>query len=70
MEDGERENSADELEVVEVLGVDRRVGVDLEGVVVVLFGEEGIGGVERSAMSEDEREVARMRLTAEYSNRQ
>lgn len=36
MEDGEREDSADEFEVVEVLRVDRRVGVDLKGVVVVL----------------------------------
>jgi len=36
MEDGERENSTDEFEVVQVLGVDRRVGVDLKRVVVVL----------------------------------
>ena len=36
MEDGERENSTDEFEVVQVFGVDRRVGVDLKRVVVVL----------------------------------
>lgn len=37
MEDGEREDSSDEFEVVQMLGVDRRVGVDLKCVVVVLF---------------------------------
>lgn len=36
MKDGETEHAADELEVVQVLGVDRRVRVDLERVVVVL----------------------------------
>lgn len=36
MEHSEGQDSSDELEVVEVLRVDRRVRVDLESVVVVL----------------------------------
>jgi hypothetical protein len=36
MEDGETEDATNELEVVQVLGIDRGVGVDLECVVVVL----------------------------------
>ena len=36
MEDGEREDSSNEFEVVQVLGIDRRVGVDLKRVIVVL----------------------------------
>ena len=46
MEDGEAQAAADELEVVQVLGVDARCGVDLEGVVVVrgVF-EEAVEGL-------------------------
>lgn len=55
VEDGEGEDSSDELEVVEVLGVDVGVGVDLEGVVVVCrVLEEAVEGVEHFVREEKE----------------
>jgi hypothetical protein len=58
MVDGETDCSADELEVVEVLGVDGRVGVELEGVVALLgVLEEAEGGVE-DGVGEEEEELA------------
>lgn len=60
MEDGETEYSADELEVVEMLGVDGRVGVDLESVVVVLR-DRGLGTIRLRGSKQ---------RTAEYSKRQ
>ena len=47
VEDAQAETAADELEVVQVLGVDARRGVDLERVVVVgRVLEETVEGVE------------------------
>lgn len=55
MEDGEREDSSDELEVVEMLGVDVGVGIDLKRVVVVRrVLEEAVEGVEHFVREEEE----------------
>ena len=47
MEDGKTQASSNELEVVQMLGIDTRVRVDLKGVVVVCrVLEETVEGVE------------------------
>ena len=55
MEDTETDDSSDELEVVQVLGIDSGVGVDLECVVVVgRVLEETVEGVEHFVRQEEE----------------
>jgi hypothetical protein len=56
MEDSQADNSANELEVVEMLWVDARVRVDLEGVVVVCgVLEQAIEGVEHLMREKEEK---------------
>ena len=43
MEDGETNDAANEFEVVEMFGVDARVGIDLKGVIIM-------GGVFKEAV--------------------
>jgi hypothetical protein len=55
VEDTQTEDSADELEVVQVFRVDSRVGVDLEGVVVVgRVLEQTVEGVEHLVREQEE----------------
>ena len=55
MEDAETQAATDELEVVQVLGVDTRGGVDLEGIVVVCrVLEETVEGVEHLVRQQEE----------------
>jgi hypothetical protein len=55
MEDGQTDNTSDELEVIQMLGVDSRVGVDLKSVVVVrrVF-EQAVKGVEHLVRKQEE----------------
>jgi len=55
VEDTQTEDSTDELEVVQVFRVDSRVGVDLEGVVVVgRVLEKTVEGVEHLVREQEE----------------
>ena len=47
MEDGQADNTADKLEVIEVLWVDTRMGINLQGIIIVggVF-EKAVEGVE------------------------
>jgi hypothetical protein len=58
MENGKTDHTTNELEVVEMLGVDARVWIDLKGVVVVggVF-KEAVEGVEHF-MGEEEEEFS------------
>lgn len=55
MENGQTNNTADKLEVVEMLGVNTRVRINLQGVVIVggVF-EETVEGVEHFVGEEEE----------------
>lgn len=56
VEDCQADNSANELEVIEVLWVDTRVGINLQGIIIVggVF-EETVEGVEHFVGQEEEK---------------
>lgn len=55
MEDSKTNHSADELEVIEMLGVHARVGINLQGIIIVgrVF-EETVEGIEHFVREEEE----------------
>lgn len=55
VEDSQTNHSADELEVIEMLGVHARVGINLQGIIIVgrVF-EETVEGIEHFVREEEE----------------
>lgn len=55
MEDSQTDHTADELEVVEMLGVNTRVRINLQGIIIVggVF-EETVEGIEHFVGEEEE----------------
>ena len=55
MEDSQTDHTADELEVVEMLGVNARVRINLQGIIIVggVF-EETVEGIEHFVGEEEE----------------
>jgi hypothetical protein len=55
VEDSQTNHSADELEVIEMLGVHARVGVNLQGIIIVggVF-EKTVEGIEHFMREEEE----------------
>lgn len=55
MENGQANHSADELEVIEMFGIDTRVGINLQGIIIVggVF-EQTVEGIEHFVREQEE----------------
>ena len=68
MENRQTDDSADELEVVEMLGVDTGVGINLQGIIIVrgVF-EETVERIEHFVREEEEEFTERLLVKTRYS---